>query len=53
MLSVIAHLTSLAFVVWTAYYVIRRIDGRPDPEGRGFVLCWLLAGLTALFFFMR
>ena len=51
MLSVLAHLTSLAFVVWTAYSVVRISDGA--SEWYYFVIPALLGGMTALFFLMR
>ena len=48
MLSVIAHLTSLAFVVWTAYCILEQ----PTTIWPG--LIWLyLATATGIFFLMR
>ena len=53
MLSVIAHLTSLAFVVWTVLYGIRRMAGRPDPHGVEFFLVVILLYATIEFFLAR
>lgn len=53
MLSVLAHLTSLAFVVWTVLYAIRRIAGLPDPHGVEFLLVVTLLYAFITFFFMR
>lgn len=53
MLSVIAHLTSLAFVVWTALYVMRRIDGKSDPQGAELAILLILGQVTTVFFLMR
>ena len=50
MLSVIAHLTSLAFVAWTVICI--GLIGLQGAEGR--FLIWLILGLaTFVFFLMR
>ena len=51
MISVIAHLTSLLFVVWTAYSVVQIMYG--ESNGWHFAGPALLGGATALFFLMR
>ena len=53
MLSVIAHLMSLAFVVWTALYVIRRINGCCDSEGVELAILLILGQITFGLFLMR
>mgnify|MGYP001617065530 CR=1 FL=1 len=51
MLSVIAHLTSLLFVVWTVYSIWQITYGEPDWWH--FAGPALLGGATVLFFLMR
>ena len=55
MISVLAHLTSLAFVTWTAYCLFRLIGTYPDTPGRDklALIWWVLAMLTGLFFLLK
>jgi hypothetical protein len=52
MLSVIAHLTSLLFVVWTAYCLFAEIANAPGRLRRLVVWTYLFA-LVWAFFSMR
>ena len=55
MFSVIAHLTSLVFVVWTAYCIWLYVTCREGRLGNNLTgLLWgVLCSLTGLFLLMR